>query len=97
SGMSSGKIHSVFMGGLIQGLRYGSEVFGGPAGGSSHQGDGRHGDPLVYNGDPVFFLNLPAGLHQVSGRRGDLVINLPVQPVQISVNTVHKADSQGDG
>ena len=95
SGKAAEEVHADLPRRPVQGVGIGNVALRSAA--RRHQGDGRHGNPLVHDGDAEFRLQLLPGLHQISGQTADLVIDLLAAAVDVGVRAVQQGDAHGDG
>ncbi len=66
------------------------------AGACSHQCNRCNRNALVNNRNTVFPFNLHPCIHQIPGKRCDFIVYLLIQPFQIGIHTVQKADAKCD-
>ncbi len=94
-GKSADKVHAALLRRSIQ--RLGDWDIGIGLAGPGHQGDRRHRNALIHNGNTEFPLQILANLHQVPGTAGDFPVNFLTAALYIRVTAIQQADTHGDG
>ena len=64
--------------------------------GRRHNGNGRHRNAFIDDGDTEFALNIAAHLHQVTGAAGDFLINFFSAGMDIRIGTIQQRNAHGN-
>ena len=97
SRITTNEVYSNCLCSLIQSLCNCHKIFFCLTCRTAHQSDRSYGNSFIYNGDPIFHGDCLTCRYQIFGTGCNLVINLFVQSLKITVNTVQKADSHCNG